>query len=271
MPFLWIAAQSVINVKAKQEGDSVVITYNLDYEYPADILLYKSDDFGVSFKKIENNLTGNVGKCIQANSNKMPLEIVWHPLDAIDIVTGDNIIFKVMAIPKYWQFTDARDGKTYNTIRIGDQTWMADNLAYIPKDGKYWTYTREQSNGTDYGCLYNWETAKNVCPDGWHLPDEDEFKTMLESIGGSKQDIYDALIKGGYSGFEGLLGGYYMGKTWGISSVGVDGCFWSSTEYDDIRGRHLEIEKNKNEEENKAEASVWLKVIGMSVRCLSNK
>ena len=88
---------------------------------------------------------------------------------------------------------DSRDGRTYETVKIGDQWWMAQNLAYLPSvtpvytDQGIYVYdykgfdiasaikTKEYKT---YGCLYNWKLANTVCPDGWHLPSDDDWKQM---------------------------------------------------------------------------------------------
>jgi uncharacterized protein (TIGR02145 family) len=79
-------------------------------------------------------------------------------------------------------FKDSRDGRTYITISIGTQTWMAENLAFKADIG-CWEYDNDQNKVT-YGCLYNWETAKSVCPSGWHLPANYEFTVLTNFLGG---------------------------------------------------------------------------------------
>jgi len=80
-------------------------------------------------------------------------------------------------------FTDSRDGKTYKTVKIGTQTWTAENLAFKSNNG-CWAYDDEVANAAIYGYLYNWETAKAACPKGWHLPSVEEWTILVNYLGG---------------------------------------------------------------------------------------
>jgi uncharacterized protein (TIGR02145 family) len=86
----------------------------------------------------------------------------------------------------------------YNTITLYEQTWMAENLAYLPEvctsdtDCGYWVYDYEgtdtaaakaTANFDTYGVLYNWEMASEACPTGWHLPSTDEWTIFEMSLG----------------------------------------------------------------------------------------
>lgn len=115
-------------------------------------------------------------------------------------------------------FKDQRDGQIYNTVQIGEQTWMAENLRYLshvaaPDTGSYsiplcYVYGYYGTNVTEaktmpnyavYGVLYNWPAAMNggsssisspsgvqgVCPNGWHLPSKDEWNQLIDFAGGS--------------------------------------------------------------------------------------
>lgn len=81
-------------------------------------------------------------------------------------------------------FIDKRDGRTYKTVKIGEQEWMAENLAYSPFGKDYTYYNEDESNQTTYGNLYKYEVAKEVCPSGWHLPTDNEWYSLFEKMGG---------------------------------------------------------------------------------------
>lgn len=117
-------------------------------------------------------------------------------------------------------FTDSRDGNEYNWVKIGDQVWMAENLAYLPSvnpvasgsedaagsyyyvygyDGANVADAKATANYTSYGALYNWTAAmagessstsnpsgiQGVCPSGWHLPSDAEWTELTDYLGGT--------------------------------------------------------------------------------------
>ncbi|MDR0515759.1 MAG: fibrobacter succinogenes major paralogous domain-containing protein, partial [Fibromonadaceae bacterium] len=107
-------------------------------------------------------------------------------------------------------FTDSRDKKTYKTVKIGKQVWMAENLNYNAKGSKcggtnnpetreknyfaetfttctYYSLEDKNTKNCDkYGRLYDWSIAIKACPVGWHLPSDAEWQTLVNFAGGDK-------------------------------------------------------------------------------------
>jgi len=130
-------------------------------------------------------------------------------------------------------FTDPRDGKTYKTVTIGNQTWMAENLNYEAEGSK--CYNNDPANGQKYGRLYKQETAKKACPPGWHLPSWDEWQELVNfaggEIAGKKLKATNGWIGNGNGtdeyGFAALPGGSgsYDDR---FSFVGMYGYWWTA-------------------------------------------
>jgi uncharacterized protein (TIGR02145 family) len=198
------------------------------------------------------------------------------------------------------------EGNLYSTVTIGIQVWMSENLRVtkyndnttIPNvpDNTAWVnlatpgycwFANDINYKTSFGALYNWYTigTGKLCPTGWHVPTDDEFKT-LELFLGMPQDQVDlwdwrgtdqgTQIKsttgwneGGNgsnsSGFSGLAGGYRYGATGAFNAVGILTYWWSS-EHNADQARYRRLDAT----DNRIYRSVTSKRGGKYVRCMKD-
>jgi uncharacterized protein (TIGR02145 family) len=160
-------------------------------------------------------------------------------------------------------FTDYRDGRKYNIVKLSSQIWLVENLAYKPQIGNYWAYNDDQINISKYGYLYNWETAKNVCPKGWRLPTIYDFKILLDNLGGEGKGAYNSFISNQNSSFWVLFGGY-RGNHGYFLDKDTCGYFWSSSESGTNAAWYLNINSNHMSVIRDIQDKRW----GFSVWCI---
>ena len=135
--------------------------------------------------------------------------------------------------------TDPRDGKTYRTVKIGDQVWMAENLNYNVSGAKNSCYENKPENCQKYGRLYTWDAAKDACPDGWILPTVKDWSILINTVGGQANAAKKLKAKQGWENsgngtdefsFAALPAGnlnWADGQYYNENGVAF---FWSSTE-----------------------------------------
>jgi uncharacterized protein (TIGR02145 family) len=134
------------------------------------------------------------------------------------------------------KFYDPRDRKIYSSVQIGNQIWMAENLAYDAYGSV--CYNNSPRRGENYGRLYDWRAAMRVAPPGWHLPTMAEWDSMSNFIGGFSEEGMHLKAKGGWNskgngldtyGFTALPGG--SGNASGMfSSARLGGFWWCASE-----------------------------------------
>ena len=138
-------------------------------------------------------------------------------------------------------FFDTRDFRTYKTVTIGSQIWMAENLNYETENSS--CYDNNPRNCIKYGRLYTWSAAKNACPIGWHLPSEEEWDSLRKTVG----EPFDRKLKSTMNwfdykngtddfGFSALPAGYCNSiskNRCGYGGMDRETHFWSSTEKGD--------------------------------------
>ncbi len=198
--------------------------------------------------------------------------------------------------------TDSRDHSTYQTVKIGEQWWMAENLAYLPfvspslieaYDNSYcYIYGYQDTcirkakatyNFDTYGVLYNWKAAIDACPEGWHLPSDEEWKQLEMYLGMNYREVDGTGWRGtdegwklkseanwynngngnNESGFSALPGGYryHDGRFY---ACGDGGIWWSATEGGSLRAWYRTLEYDKQN----VHRHLTNKENGFSIRCL---
>jgi len=202
-------------------------------------------------------------------------QIVAHD-DHSNSTTGDIWEFTTVSEGGYGTVTDI-DGNVYQTLMIGDQEWMIENLKVthynnedaIPhltdngdwtstNSGAYCVYDNDPSNADTYGNLYNWYAvadARNIAPEGWRVPTDEEIMELEMYLGMSYSEAHDTGYRGtnegsklagradlwidgalendsefGTSGFSALPGGYRDYGDGSYNYMTSYGYFWSSTE-----------------------------------------
>jgi len=171
-------------------------------------------------------------------------------------------------------FTDSRGvtTKTYKWVKIGGVKWMAENLNYDTLNSTdSWCYNNQDSYCVEYGRLYNWNTAKTVCPTGWHLPDTAEWRRLVETAGGirtagsklkssSGWDSYSGIGSTDEFQFSALPGGYRL-SSGSFGGAGFSGRWWAATGSNAYRR-----DVNYNSDTMNEYSSE--KDVGYSVRCV---
>ena len=189
-------------------------------------------------------------------------------------------------------FKDKRDGKTYKSVKIGKLTWMAENLNYVTEEGSL-CYEFKEANCTKYGRLYTWaaavgkaekdcgynhecdlgaENVRGICPEGWHLPSEKEWGTLLSTgvsamaLKSYTSDWADGGSGADMLGFSALPAGANFGYNQFYRSKGSYAFFWSSTAENAAGAFAISIMYNSN----KVTRKYYPKVMGMSIRCVKD-
>ncbi len=182
---------------------------------------------------------------------------------------------------------DERDNKLYKTTQINNQCWMAENLDYRNDASR--CYDDDNAMCDEYGSLYDWSAALNgeqpsgtvpsgvqgVCPQGWHLPSNLEWKNLTNYLGG----LANAGAKLKETGTEhwdepntqavDLFGFAAFGGGWSgtnsFNQLKKGGYWYTSTEVDG-KGRYFFARYD----EASLDGSESEDVLGFSIRCLRN-
>jgi uncharacterized protein (TIGR02145 family) len=246
-------------------------------------------DNGTSWSTVIANTLASKGNHNWTIPNTLSTNCTVKISDAYNLTRNDvsDNLFQISSLtsnPCSGVSTVTYAGKTYNTVEIGSQCWLKENLdvgtmiqgnqdANNNGDIEKYCYDNDPSQCAIYGGLYQWNEAmaysttpgtKGICPDGWHIPTKAEFETLAAAV----DNDGNALIKTGEvtgaetntSAFTALWAGYRTSSgTYGFSNH----YFLSSTEfYSDTYPMGLSIPNSSIYFSN------FIKGYGFSVRCL---
>lgn len=209
-----------------------------------------------------------------------------------------------MEVEEAFEFRDNRDGRKYKAIRIGNQTWMEENLAYreypqvtgevyieepvddeIGLDGLEFAVAGPKRDPRKYGQLYTWDEARKACPEGWHLPTDLEWKVLEKNLGMSSleadsrgrresdaeaikvkstQDWMDGGNGSNQSGFNVLPAG--MSRYGKEIRLGSHAYFWTATQQNSTKAWFRDVYFAKSG----INRLYYNKNAGYSVRCVKN-
>ena len=206
------------------------------------------------------------------------------------------------------------DGNVYHTVVIGNQTWMLENLKVIhyrngdligttspatldilsESNPKYqWAYNGNEDNADIYGRLYTWyaiSDSRNICPVGWHIPSDEEWKELELQLGMSQADADGTDFRGtdegcqlagqdtlwnfgilidnpryALSGFTANPAGFHH-PNGTFQHLGNYTHWWTSTEYDTYSAWYRELCINYTG----IKRNSYGKTVAFSVRCIKD-
>ncbi len=184
------------------------------------------------------------------------------------------------------------DGNIYETVQIGNQTWMKENLkAMHYSDGSeiqdVCCYEDDENNADLYGRLYTWNSAmqqqttagvQGACPEGWHVPSLDDWYILINHLGGTSNaggqmkqvgtSLWWSPNTGATnsSGFSGLPGGELEGSLYQF--LGKYALFWTSNQSSpSSKAKYFYLAYNNNEIKEMS----WYKTLAYSIRCIKDE
>jgi uncharacterized protein (TIGR02145 family) len=297
--FVLILASSCKKDETTSKKDPIITWAN-----PADI------SFGSLLSETQLNATADVpgtyvytppiGTKLNEGANQ-DMKVEFIPTDAaIYNTTIKTVKINVIASTTVTDF----DGNVYNTLTIGTQVWMTENLNtthYRNGDsianiidntqwinsttGAFCNYNNDTDNAATYGRLYNWYTLldnRNLAPKGWHIPSESEWQTLISYLGGSNVAgskmkelgtvhwTYSNPDETNSSGFTALPGGHYSQMSWRVNyftEINSCGFWWSTT---DNALKSLASGVKICSPDNSVVITSIFKQDGLSVRCIKD-
>jgi len=273
--FQFVSYLPLVQIDALEAFESII----------GDNLVFIRNSQAQTLRKIGPNWINGIGNCIPKQGY------------LIKMINEGELIYPSATCG--FPFIDSRNGQIYNTVQIGDQCWMAENLNIGTQiDGlvtmsdnsiiEKYCYDDDSMNCELYGGLYQWnemmqyktaQSEQGICPNGWHLPSDAEWFEMENYLDPSINnpditgwrgiDCGEQLLAGGSSGFEVLLAGKREWNTGGFTRMGERAHFWTST----INSYNPEDSwfRQLHNDETQIYRNGASKLYGVSVRCVKDE
>ncbi len=222
---------------------------------------------------------------LNITGGKTPYTVLWSNLDTDTVLSElsagiyyvtitdskKNILIDTIEVTQpQWPVCVDANGNSYKTVIIGSQVWMIENLRVTVNAQsaaiESYVYDDVEENSEIYGRLYTWQVVMNdsinnaaqgICPDGWHVPSDEEWTLLIDNISTADNEIPN--IK---TALDLSYGGFYNN---GYNNLNTSVSFWTSTQtYDNAWKRyfHKSLSKGFRYHEKKTNA--------ISVRCIKN-
>ncbi len=330
-----LSGQSVARTKAQVQPGSVAFSLLLS-KVGVYMIRLTTDEGTTGFKAVCTESIGGGNQILYTGTDALPQKqaLKGTVIFNLGYKLGDVLLYRCRSGDYTTIITDSPtastaylcefvlcrdpDGKNYAVVNIGTQTWMAENLAWLPAVSAaskgsdslkyYYVYGYDDSivssakntvNYKRYGALYNWAAAMNapgkrsaalrrtqdVCPAGWHLPYDEDWKLLETTLGMSRHDADSIYLRNSgevgkklkstpgwitgancsnSSGFTALPGGY-RNTHWNFQSLERNSLFWSASQSDTLAWY-----RNLDEQDTGVYRFSTLKSHGFSVRCIKD-
>ena len=221
-PINCVTAKFLIGIYSGDEHSVKCVEIGLGGEYYRRDESYVTNcEIGYAYSSYRSITKGISVRCLKDEENEVPGPMV----DIQSFAFWDNETKEDFFNPgvEYGEMTDERDGQTYRTVQIGEQTWMAENLNYVYKVdtlleeegvcsqisgkngdnveivqtcdvfGRLYSYASAMDSAAVFsddgkGCHITWcfpnKQIRGICPEGWRLPKDEDWNTLFETVGG---------------------------------------------------------------------------------------
>lgn len=187
------------------------------------VVVYAYDETNYKINSIKKNVGASV-RCVKFGGVSVgPIWPFWS--SSVVYLSSSSVASSSSQAPySFSEMTDSRDNEVYKTLITKDQEWLDENLRY--KSDKVVCHTNMLDMCDSSNWYYSWNEALSVCPEGWHLPDTTEWRTLVNMFSSLHSDTEVNSL-----GFDDVAHRSYSGDGWGESAYDH---YWAANEDDTL-------------------------------------